>query len=286
MQNDLSYRNASRSRAVTAALILLSSLAAFVPRGAAAEHITGSGCSVSNQGYLTDAAKEYELRTGVKVLVRGGGSAVGIDDLRNGAVDFAASCRSRDASDPADLQFVQVAWDALVPIVHPTNTVDSVTIAEIRSIYARRITNWSQLRNGDNRQIKVFVSRAKRGLSGVEASTRSLILQGKEPAEGPGVLFLASTGIVEQMVEESPEGFAVTGFTSAQRRTVKMLNVGGVKPTVRNIIKGTYPFRRPLYILLPRDPKPPVKKFVEFLLSAEGQRFIRSKNVVSLRDVK
>ena len=277
---------ASPLSAVRAALLLLSILTSVLPRGAAAEQITGSGCSVSNLGYLTDLAKEYERRTGVKVLVRGGGSAVGIDDLRNGTVDFAASCRARETSDPADIQFVQVAWDALVPIVHPTNTVDSLTVAEIRNIYAHRTTNWSQLRNGDNRQIKVFVSRAKKGLSGVEASTRALILQGKEPAEGPGVLFLASTGIVEQMVEDAPEGFAVTGFTSAQRRAVKMLKVGGVQPTVQTIIKGTYPFRRPLFILLPKEPKPAVKKFIEFVLSPDGQRFIRTRNVVTLRDIR
>lgn len=270
-----------------AAAVLLVLAATFVPRvpAFAAEYITGSGCSVSNTGYLTDLAAEYERRTGIKVLVRGGGSAVGIDDLRSRSVDFAASCRSRDASDPADIQFVQVAWDALVPIVHPSNPVDSVTTQQVRDIYGLRISNWSQLK-GRNAPVKVFVSRAKKGLSGVEASMRALILQGKDPVEGPSVLMLASTAIVEQMVEQTPEGFAVTGFSSAQRRSVKMLKVNGVRPTTKNIINGTYPFRRPLYILLPRDPKPEVKKFVEYVLSADGQRFIRSRNVVSLTDIQ
>jgi phosphate transport system substrate-binding protein len=279
-----STRNA---RITLAAVLLLASLATVLSRvpAAAEEYISGSGCSVSVVGYLTDLAKEYERRAGIKVLVRGGGAAVGIDDLRNGSVDFAASCRAREPGDPSDIQFVQVAWDALVIIVHPSNPVDSIRPREVQDVYGLKITNWSQLR-GKDAPIKLFVSRARKGLSGVEASTRALILQGKEPIAGPGVLFLASTGIVEQMVENTAEGFAVTGFSSAQRRSVKMLKVNLVRPTMQSIIDGTYPFRRPLFILLPMNPKPEVKKFLDFVLSAEGQRFIRSRNVVALRDVK
>lgn len=251
----------------------------------AADFISGSGCSVSNIGYLSDVAKEYERRTGVKVLVRGGGSVVGIEDLRNGKVDFAAACRARAASDPIDIQFVQVAWDALVFIVHPSNPVTSITKENIRAILENRISDWKEL-GWQKAPIKIFLSRSKQGLSGVEASTNQLILSGKKPAETGQTVFLASTGIVEQMVERTPEGFAVTGFTSGRKRNVKMLKVNGVSPTAANIISGRYPFRRPLFLLLPKKPKPEVQKFVDYILSKDGQQYLKSLNVVSLRDIK
>jgi len=72
------------------------------PSALAADYLTGSGCSVSNVGYLNELAKDYEKRTGVKVFVRGGGSVVGIEDLRGGKVDFAAACRAKEAGDPED----------------------------------------------------------------------------------------------------------------------------------------------------------------------------------------
>ncbi len=251
----------------------------------AADHLTASGCSVSNVGYLTDLAKEYERRTGNKVLVRGGGSAVGIEDLRSAKVDFAASCRSKISKDPDDITFIQVAWDALVFIVHPSNPLTSVSLNDVRSIYDGRTTNWQQL-HGTNSPIKVFISRARKGLSGVEGSTNAMVLNGKEPAETPNTLFLASTAIVEQMVETTPEGFATTGYTSARKRHVKMLKVNGITPTVGSIIQKRYPLKRPLYILLPKDPKPAARKFVDFVLSRDGQEYLRSLNVVSLLDVK
>jgi phosphate transport system substrate-binding protein len=236
-------------------------------------------------GYLTDLAKEYERRTGIKVLVRGGGSVVGIEDLRSAKVDFAASCRSRSAGDPEDVAFIQVAWDALVFIVHPSNPLTSLSRDNACNIYEGRITNWKQLK-GANSPIKVFISRARKGLSGVEASTNAMLLKGKEPSETPNTLFLASTAIVEQMVETTPEGFATTGYSSARKRRVKLLKIDGVSPTAGNIIHKRYPLKRPLYILLPKNPKPAARKFVDFVLSREGQLYLRSINIVSLLDVK
>ena len=63
--------------------------ATFLP--ANAENLTVSGCSISVKRYLTDLAKEYERRTGVKVSVRSSDTIGGGEDLRTGKVDFDAS---------------------------------------------------------------------------------------------------------------------------------------------------------------------------------------------------
>ena len=267
-------------------LFVLFPLLFFYPSKAhAADYLTVSGCSISNVGYLTELADEYEKRTGVKIFVRGGGSVVGIEDLRSGKVDFAASCRPRETGDPADITYIQVAWDALAFIVHKSNPVENVTLDEVRSIYAGRTTDWRQLK-GREAPIKVFISRTKTGLSGVEASTKQLVLNGKEPVTSENTVFVASSGLVEQMVEENPDGFATTGITSARKRNVKILKVNGIAPTNKAIIENRYPLKRPLFILVPKNPKPEVKKFVDFTLSKAGQRFLKSLNVISILDVK
>ncbi|MBI4686927.1 MAG: substrate-binding domain-containing protein [Nitrospirae bacterium] len=249
------------------------------------EHVVGSGCSVSNVGYLTELAKDYERLTGVNMLVRGGGSAAGIEDLRSGSVDFAAACRHRLDTDPEDIKFIQVAWDALVFIVHKSNPVSDVSLDDIRAIYAGKIAGWKQLK-GSDAPIKLFISRARKGLSGVENSTREMVLKGHEPVETSNTIFLASTGIVEQMVEKTAEGFATTGFLSARKRDVKMLNVNGIYPTRENISSGKYLLKRPLFLLAPQNPKPEVKKFIEFALSKKGQELISSYGAMSLSEVK
>ena len=268
---------------VMAVLLLASLLFQAVPDAFAAGYLTASGCSVSNVGYLNELAKEYERQTGVKVFVRGGGSVVGIEDLRHAKVDFAASCRAREEGDPQDVRFVQVAWDALVFIVHKTNPLNNISLETVRSIYAGKVTNWKALKGADG-PIKVFISRPRKGLSGVEASTMALVLKGKAPRESENTTFVASSGIVEQMVEKTPEGFATTGYSSARKRAVKMLKVDGVAPTTKSILGGRYALKRPLFILTSTHPRPEVSGFLDFVLSKAGQQFIRSQGVVSLGD--
>ena len=266
-------------------LLILLSIFFFETPLVHSESIIGSGCSVSNVGYLQELAKEYERQTGVKVLVRGGGTVVGIEDVRTGKVDFAASCRKKSADDPADVDFIQVAWDALAFIVHKSNPINDISLEEVRAIYAGKITNWRQLKGKDS-PIKIFVSKTKKGLSGVEGSTRDLVLKNEEVIETTHTMFLASSAIVEQMVEDTPGGFATTGFSSGRKRDIKMLKVNGVSPEKKNIINNKYPLKRPLFLLVPHRTKPAVKNFIDFALSSKGQKFISSQGVVSLIDVK
>ena len=265
--------------------VLFPSFLLYPARAESHDYLTISGCSVSNVGYLTELAKEYERKTGVKVFVRGGGSVVGIEDLKSGKVDLAASCRALEPSDSKDILHVQVAWDALVFIVHPSNPLDDISLDAVRSIYAGQITRWDQL-HGPAAPIKVIISRTKQGLSGVEASTNALVLHGKEPRETPNTFFAASSAIVEQLVEETPAGFATSGLASARKRKVKLLKVNGIAPTNKAIIRGRYPLKRPLYLLVPASVRPEVQRFVDFTLSPEGQQFIKSQNVISLRDIR
>ena len=250
-----------------------------------AQHLTASGCSVSNVGYLSDLVRDFEKETGIKILVRGGGSVIGIEDLRSGKVDFAASCREKTAGDPEDIELVEVARDALVFITHKSNPIDNISVNEVRAIYAGKITNWKQLR-GPDAPIYVFVSRPTKGFSGVESSTNKMVLNKKEPVKTPNTVSLASAGIVEQMVEKTPWAFATTGFSSARKRDVKMIKVGNIIPSKENIAARKYPFNRPLFLAVPKKAKPGVKKFVDFALSKKGQNLISSYGVVSLLDMK
>ena len=270
------------------AALIASLLCAGLPgsaRGAAEQRLVASGCSVSNVGYLTDLAADYQKLTGVKMFVRGGGSVIGLEDLRTGASDFAASCRNRSPDDPADVEYVQVAWDALVFIVHPSSRVESLKYADAAGIFQGVVKDWGQLK-GPAGPITVFLQRPTKGLSGVENSIRTQVLRGGSPVAGPNVSELASTGIVEQLVEKTPGSFGASGYSSARKRAVMMLALDGVKPTKQTIVDGQYPLRRPLYLIFKKPVKPGVKAFLDFALSRQGQDLISSYGVVSLREMK
>ncbi len=267
-----------------AVLVLLVHLL-LPPLSLSAESITGSGCSVSVLGYLSDLAKAYEKETGAAVLVLGGGSIRGLADLREGRMDFAASCQSKSADDPEDFEYRIASWDALVFIVNKSNPINSITPQQVRDIYQGKITNWKQMGGPDSNLISIISTTS--GMGGIGESLSNYVLNGKRPSQQKNSSLQASSvAIWEQLVEDMREGFASTGFGSARKRNVKMLKVNGVPPTKENIISGKYPFRRPLYIVIKKNARPEVRKFVDFVVSKKGQKLISSYGMPSLADLK
>lgn len=265
-------------------LLLLGSFS-FSPHASAVESLSASGCSVSNVGYLNELAREYERQSGTMMFVRGGGSIVGLRDLHQGKIDYAASCQSRQPDDPEDFVFTTASWDALVFIVHKSNPLNSITPQQVRDIYQGRITSWKQL-GGPDLKIISFIS-SEEGMGGIGESLAKFILNGKRPAKQSNSSMQASSvAIWEQLVERTPEGFASTGFGSARKRDLKLLMVNGISPTKANIISGRYPFRRPLFLVTKKDPGPELRKFIDFVLSKKGQALISSYGMPSLTDVK
>jgi len=250
-----------------------------------AQSISGSGCSVSVPGYLNDLSRDYEKETGVKVLVLGGGSVRGLTDLAEGRMDFAASCQSKTADDPADFEYITASWDALVFIVHRSNPINSITPQQVRGIYEGKLNNWKELGGPDLGIISVITT--PKGFGGIGEALEKYILNGKRPQQMKNSTMQASSvAIWEQLVEDMREGFASTGFGSARKRNVKMLKVNGVPPTRENIISGKYPYRRPLYLVVKKDAKPETRAFVDFVLSPKGQKLISSYGMPSLVDLK
>ncbi len=266
-------------------LFLIIGLAVPVSSAFSSGSLTGSGCSVSVPGYLTDLARDYEKETGVTVLVLGGGSVRGLTDLAEGRTDFAASCQSKTADDPEDFEYIVASWDALVFIVHKSNPVNSIRPQQVRDIYDGKINNWKELGGRDLNLFSVITT--PQGFGGIGEALEKYVLNGKRPQKRKNSTMQASSvAIWEQLVEDMPESFASTGFGSARKRKVKMLKVNGVAPTRENIISGKYPFRRPLYLVVKKNAGPEARRFVDFVLSKKGQKLISSYGMPSLMDLK
>ena len=272
----------------TLSFLLILLLVFQAASAAATETLIASGCSVSNVGYLNDLAREYEKRTpGVTIMIRGGGSLLGLTELKGDKIDFAASCKSKGPADPVDFEFIPIAWDALVFIVNKSNPVDSVTVADVQHIYDGSFVNWKQL-GGADMTIKSFCS-TPAGQGGVGEAMSKYLFSGKEfaPPVSNSIIMASSVSVWEQMVEKSPEGFASTGYASARMRDVKLLKLNGVAPGKETIISGQYPFKRYLYLVINnKEVKPEAKKFVDFARSPEGQQLISALGLPALAEIK
>jgi len=248
---------------------------------APAKTLNWAGCGVTKKAFMHSLAKAFEEKTGTKIKIHGGGATKGIRGTASGEVDLGGSCRPALANDQREnVRMVQVAWDALVAIAHPSNPVDNITRKQLRKIFHGDITNWKAL-GGPSKFI--IVGYRSLELSGVGYSFREL---GFRQTTGSGDfthgLARKSSAPLETAVENLPGAIAVTGVSSARKRDVKLLKMEGKAPSPENITSGDYPLYRPLYLAVPRDPSPTVKRFMEFALSAEGQQVIADQGTVNL----
>jgi phosphate transport system substrate-binding protein len=244
-----------------------------------------AGCGITKKAFMAELAKAYQKKTGIKIILEGGGATRGIRDTVAHKVDFGGSCRmTLPSTDRSELyaQLHPVAWDALAVIVHKRNPLNNVTTAQIRAIYEGRITNWRQL-GLNNAPIHLYIRRGK--ISGVGYAIRQYIFKDSSKNFVTHPQYIEhSSGPLEKAIEKDPLGIGITGISSARKRHVKILSVDNKSPTYANVKNGKYIWYRPLYLVTNTDPSPAVRNFLKFAMSKTGRSILRHNGTVPYLD--
>lgn len=214
------------------------------------------------------AAEGFEEQTGTNVLVSGLGSSSGIEAVINGTADIASSSRDlTEEESEHDLVSTVIAHDGIAIIVNDANPVRSITLDQLRDIYAGKITNWSEL-GGPDMAIEL-VNRDE--ASGTREAFSSIVMRGEEFDNSAAVL--PGTGQVRDVVSRSVGaiGYISIGFVNSDyaTTTVSCLSVDGVDPTEENVKNGSYPISRDLYFFTNGDPTGVAYDYISYVTSDE-----------------
>ncbi len=270
---------------------LVTTLLAFSAPMSFAEGLKWTGCGITKKAFMAELAAAYEEKTGIATKLTGGGATKGIRAASAGTTDLGGTCRhwfkdvkSDTHPDEKDAELVQVAWDALVIIVHPSNDVDDISLANLKKVLDGEITSWSKL-GGADRRIGVVTRQGK--TSGVGYMFRRIAFGDPDYTFKARALKVKSTTPLEKKVEKIKTAIAIDGISSAKKRKVKFLSLDGVAPSKENIAAGKYPLFRPLYLAVnKKNASPETRKFIEFALSPEGQAVIAQQGTVNLEEGK
>ncbi len=262
----------------------------FATTGMTTEIIKWTGCGITKKAFMGELAKVYQEKTGINVSLSGGGATKGIRKTNSGEADMGGNCRpslpKTFPSDESNVEMYLVAWDALVPVVHKSNPVNSLTTQQLQDVLTGKITNWKDL-GGEDKPIFVLARQGK--VSGVGYMTRKIIFSGTDVDYTVEASIMKSSGPLENKVSFDPYAIGITGVSSAKKRIesgkkMKILKVDGVEATKENISTGSYPFYRPLFLSLnPNTEKyNSAKTFIDWVLTEEAQDIIDSVGTVNL----
>ncbi|MDD3857104.1 MAG: phosphate ABC transporter substrate-binding protein [Methanoculleus sp.] len=233
---------------------------------------------------IAEQAKEaFEAQdASAEIMVSGGGSSVGVKAAGEGTVDIGMSSRdlkSTETTSYPDLVKHHIADDAILLIVNSQNNVESLTLDEVRGIYNGTYTNWNQV-GGSNQQIVVI---GRDSASGTREFFSEFVMDGEDFIRTQEEF--NSNGGIQQKVSQTPGAFGYVGLGYTQGVKPLALDVDGtdVEPTLQNITDGTYPISRPLYMLTNGQPEGLAQRYLEFIMSAEGQEIVASEDYIPLR---
>lgn len=238
----------------------------------------------------------------VSIQVTGGGSGTGIAALLNGTTQLANSSRELKSSElekAASLginpHVYEVALDGIAVIVHPGNNVDNLTLKQLSDIFSGKLTNWKQL-GGADLEITLY---GRENSSGTYDFFKKNVLgkdeNGKQIDYAVSTQVLQGTAALGEAVARDTKGIGYGGVGYfAERDDVKIIhlrkdeNAPAISPVENGkvnyeaIWSGDYSISRYLYCFTNGEATGKLKNFVDFILSAEGQKVVESMEYIPL----
>ncbi len=240
------------------------------------------------------AEKYMQENTGDFVAVTGGGSGTGFSSLISGTCDIAMSSRSIKYKEIALAKQrginpfeIKVALDGLAVVVNPKNPVTKLTLDQLAKIFTGKITNWKEVGGLDSNI--VILSREVN--SGTHVYFKEHVLRKGDPNGkeefAPGALLLSSSQAIADEVAQNPSavGYYGMGYISSKQKPIMVAKDEKFEyeaPTIENVVNGKYPISRPLFIYTNGQPQGLVKKFIDFVLSKEGQEIVLKTDFVPI----
>ena len=262
---------------------------------ASAIQIKGSDTMVNLGQAWAEAFMKANPR--VSVAVTGGGSGTGIAALLSNTCDIAELSRELKPEEITmarqkgfEPKQITVALDGLAVVVHPAKPLSRLTLDQLAAIFSGSIRNWQEVdgvdlpivvlsrevNSGTHVYFKEHVLRRGRNDTQVEFAANALMLP-------------SSQAIADEVAQNTGAiGYFGMGYISAKEKALaisKNADSPYIQPTIENVISQAYPISRPLLMVTRGQPRGLVARFIDFVLSAEGQKIVVKIDFVPVKRI-
>ncbi|PCJ60687.1 MAG: hypothetical protein COA65_03065 [Rhodospirillaceae bacterium] len=250
-------------------------------------HIAGSTTVLP---VVAMAAKAFRKNhPGLTLTISGGGSGVGIGSILQRSAQIGMASRALTKTEVQKLagnaDVIPIARDAVAVAVSKAVYVGGVhrlSLARIADIYRGKTRNWKAL-GGPDAPILVIDKEMSRGTRHVFAKA----VLGNETARASGATIVAGSNNEERtLIAQSDKaiGMLSNAWLNDAVRAIAIGEAGhAILPTLEHVRNGSYPIRRTLNLLVPKNASPKTRAFVAFLLSVEGQRLVVQSGYLPVR---
>ncbi|WP_294486257.1 phosphate ABC transporter substrate-binding protein [uncultured Mailhella sp.] len=213
----------------------------------------------------------------IRITVAGGGSGVGVQKVGEGLVQIGNTGRALKESEVTKygLETFPFAIDGVAVAVNPANAVTSLTKAQVKDVFAGKITNWKEL-GGKDAPISLYV---REDGSGTRETFEERALDKGTSVQSANVV--NSNGAMKTAIAQDPNAIGYVGIGHLDS-SIRGVTVDGMVPSQENAANGTYKITRLLYMNTKGKPQGLTALFIDYIYSEDGKGFISSSGYIPL----
>lgn len=247
-------------------------------QGAAAQSVVRIGGTGSGTGGMQLLAQAFmRVNPAVKVEVHPAlGSSGGIASLMAGQIEVAVSNRLPKENELArqPLRSTEYARTPFVVAVHKDLGLTDLSSAQLAGLFAEGAAAFPNgkrsrpvMRLADATDTELLKSFSPEVARAVEAATKRR-----------GMLNADTDSDTADLIEQTPGAFGAStlALIESEKRALVALTIDTKQPTVANLIDGSYPYYKPLYLIVSARAGQHTKLFAEFVQAEPGRALLRA----------
>jgi phosphate transport system substrate-binding protein len=231
-------------------------------------------------GNITSLIKEFtKLHPGVSWQgMDDVGSDAGIKLVLSGDIDLSFISRELRPAEVGTVMTVPIGATGTGIAVNSSNPITGLSKDQLANIFRGDITDWNAV-GGAAGPIHVLMRETG---AATRMAFESYFFGGKPPTSYAknAIEVVNYDETVKAMKNLSGSiGIMSLSAQSFNEPSIHFLSVDGIPPTRQTLANGSYPMRRPLYLVYSTDPtkiKPAIKAFIDWVKGPEGQRVLDS----------
>jgi phosphate transport system substrate-binding protein len=263
-------------RTIMNKIISLLALGALFLAPLSAQKLVIKGSDTLGAKLVPLLAEDYRAQhPDVSFEIAAEGSTTGIAAVIDGTAQIGMSSRrakptemSAGSSKGVTLKPTIVAYDGIAILVNANNPVQKLRKRQIEQIFTGDITDWSAV-GGAPGKISIYT---RNTASGTYSDFKDLAMNRRDYASSSQKM--AGNEQIAAEVAGNPNGIGYVGLAYADTPGTSVVAIDGAMPTKAAVQDKSYPYARPTFYYTNGVPEGEAAKFIDFTLSAEGQKIV------------
>ena len=201
------------------------------------------------------------------------GSTGAIKGVASGAISIGLSGRLAKADEEKlNVRLLHYAITPLVFAAHAGVKASGLTRAQVAAIYAGEQTHWQE-----GGRIRIILRPPNETDNSVlKTVSKDISAALAKALERKGLTSAPTDQDAADAIESTPGALGTTTLSLlvSEKRKLNVLALDGVMPSTKALADGSYPYNKPLYLVVPTSPSPTVNAFVDFVFSPRGQAIL------------